>query len=450
MKSRVYRKFMCLFLLSLLNFFMEKLGWSYDDVTNHREMTKLAISQSNITTFLGKNLNIKEGDVFPRYKYLQTSPSGEQYEPDSPFSNVNEGNYKLLIEVGSYFEDHPVYRTGNHFYDPTTGKKLTDTLYKYTAEESALIWGTYYVNNDFNWKKARDYFYYALSENSKDKRNEYWGKLFQSLGHVLHLIQDMGVPAHVRNDAHGLGAGYPEPYESYVKTYYSVKGGYSSVNLPQLTDYWDTKAGKGLAEFTNSNFFSRDTNFDNPEHQPQYSKPTVTLSDQESTETVTDAYGNSEEVTVRYGLGTVIDKYINTLYQNTHLTAYSLWDFDFKKKANERVYSLNDTIHRTYADLLLPRTVGYSAGLLNYFFRGEINLIPDDATGSGYVIVNNTDEDMSGTFELWYDNTSDQRTIVPGATWTLSISKKSSSNNKSENITFIKLTNTTANLINHR
>jgi hypothetical protein len=71
--------------------------------------------------------------------------------------------------------------------------------------------------------------------------------------------------------------------------------------------------------------------------------------------------------------------------------------------------------------------VGYSAGLLDYFFRGEMDMVHDE-TGSGYVIVNNTDEDMSGTFELWYDNDKDERIKVTDASWTLSISKKSSGN----------------------
>jgi hypothetical protein len=52
------------------------------------------------------------------------------------------------------------------------------------------------------------------------------------------------------------------------------------------------------------------------------------------------------------------------------------------------------------------------------------------------VIENNTDEDMNGTFELYYDNNSDQRIRIDG--WTLSIGKKSSGNNKSTNITFTK------------
>lgn len=91
-------------------------------------------------------------------------------------------------------------------------------------------------------------------------------------------------------------------------------------------------------------------------------------------------------------------------------------------------------VYSEYAEKLIPRAIGYSAGLLNYFFRGQINMIPDNQTGSGYIIVNNSDEDMSGSFELYYDNTSDQRLNI----WsnTLNIGKVSSGNNKSANISF--------------
>jgi hypothetical protein len=69
-------------------------------------------------------------------------------------------------------------------------------------------------------------------------------------------------------------------------------------------------------------------------------------------------------------------------------------DFEMQKYGySQRVYSLNNRIHKEYADLLIPRAVGYSAGLLNYFFRGTIDIsVPSngiysmiDATQPGYM-----------------------------------------------------------------
>ncbi|MBN2373752.1 hypothetical protein JXL19_08195, partial [bacterium] len=71
--------------------------------------------------------------------------------------------------------------------------------------------------------------------------------------------------------------------------------------------------------------------------------------------------------------------------------------------------SLDDKCHKEYAQNLIPRAAGYSTGLLNYFFRGEMDMVRNNETDSHYVIVNNTEEDMDGTFELYYDNLNDER-----------------------------------------
>lgn len=71
--------------------------------------------------------------------------------------------------------------------------------------------------------------------------------------------------------------------------------------------------------------------------------------------------------------------------------------------------SLNDTIHRTYADFLIPRAVGYSASLLNYFFRGDITIERDSNDSCKYVVKNLSNENMSGSFGLYYDDASNNR-----------------------------------------
>ncbi len=37
---------------------------------------------------------------------------------------------------------------------------------------------------------------------SQDEREQFFAWIFQSLGHIVHLIQDASVPAHTRNDLH--------------------------------------------------------------------------------------------------------------------------------------------------------------------------------------------------------------------------------------------------------
>jgi hypothetical protein len=69
----------------------------------------------------------------------------------------------------------------------------------------------------------------------------------------------------------------------------------------------------------------------------------------------------------------------------------------------DRTFYRDEACHEDYTKLLIPRAVGYSAGLLNYFFRGQIEavnpeLIKDGSgniTGTRFKIKNNTlDEAM--------------------------------------------------------
>jgi hypothetical protein len=54
------------------------------------------------------------------------------------------------------------------------------------------------------------------------------------------------------------------------------------------------------------------------------------------------------------------------------LTTLSVWDEFLKKKSLSPKFSLNRLNYDAMADLLLPRAVAYSAGLINFFFRGQI------------------------------------------------------------------------------
>jgi hypothetical protein len=55
---------------------------------------------------------------------------------------------------------------------------------------------------EFSYRNAREHFYKALTSPLLSDREENWGKLFQTLGQIIHHLQDMAQPQHVRNDAH--------------------------------------------------------------------------------------------------------------------------------------------------------------------------------------------------------------------------------------------------------
>ncbi|MBI5892400.1 MAG: hypothetical protein HZB79_01910, partial [Deltaproteobacteria bacterium] len=87
----------------------------------------------------------------------------------------------------------------------------------------------------------------------------------------------------------------------------------------------------------------------------------------------------------------------------------------------------------------LPRAVGYSAGLLNYFFRGQNKKKKDPNNPSQYIIKNESDEYMSGTFSLYYDDTNDNRRFL--TSWGRSINAvKDGKPGQSDPVTFTEPT----------
>ena len=54
------------------------------------------------------------------------------------------------------------------------------------------------------------------------------------------------------------------------------------------------------------------------------------------------------------------------------LTSFGLWDQFMTAQGLNPAYTLTKTTYDAMAGLLIPRAVAYSAGLLNYFCRGQM------------------------------------------------------------------------------
>jgi len=424
---------------------------AYDTDNVHPLINDNALLQSNVNNYFKTQLGFVNGikEVFKNKRITE------------------------WIKEGAKLEDETVCRSRNHFHDPlkpwdSAGlNNIAVNTFCFSIGEdfsvdSSIIWaqkspGSSVTKNYWSWPKARSYYYKALTSSTKDEREQNFAFTFRALGQVMHLLSDSSVPAHVRNDIHVFPLTIPgigmevgkQTYESWARKKFSaldytakkvdlsifnqaVTNSSAPVPISALWDQnkytgtnpsvtWTTNpsiSAFGLAEYTNANFFSEDTIFNDYPH-PKKENTTARLVEQTAKD------GKKDKVWYIQG------------YTSERLAAYSYlnkWLLPDKWE-----YNLDGYVYEDYASQLIPRAVGYSAGLLNYFFRGDIDMVPDDTTGSGYVIVNNTDEDMSGIFELWYDNDSDQRIRIDG--WSLSIGKKNSGNNKGMNITFTEPTN---------
>jgi hypothetical protein len=102
------------------------------------------------------------------------------------------------IRYGSYEEDQPATQVAYHFLNPLTGEGIPFFL---NAEKRSID-----ASRSENWQNAINTYNYSIDS----KKTAY-----RYLGHIVHLVQDMSVPAHTHIDFH-IPPSYDD-YETYVK-----------------------------------------------------------------------------------------------------------------------------------------------------------------------------------------------------------------------------------------
>jgi hypothetical protein len=289
----------------------------------------------------------------------------------------------------------------------------------------------------------------------EDIRNAYWATTFRALGDVLHLVQDMGQPQHTRNDPHAGNkyngnalweqwVGHKSVYENYIDAAAKGEsfitnsknvasgipytafpatslnyGGYDPVAFTNYLSYFttpgsgDVSTRQGLADYSNRGFFSAGKNLGQNEYLFPSNDPNSYGQAKLSADWNGQPLPNSGSVILL--TGTVTDS-LNPAQtaSNVPLTTYGLFDQFLIQQGKQPAYTLNRYNYDAMANLLIPRAVGYSAGLINYFFRGKIDILPDPNNGGKYLIKNLGKEDMKGTFTLYYDATDGNRYPVAG------------------------------------
>jgi hypothetical protein len=156
------------------------------EVPTHRELSKSAVDKSGLKvdpTILS-NIGLKPPD-----DQIQKFRNSQE----------KERTIKELIEDGSAFEDN-FPRALNHFYNPLTNQAISSAgnpSPDWALEDLSEIGG-----QDDSFRDTRKYFFEALTFPSEASRKIQWGRTFQGLGQVIHHLQDMAQPQHVRHDQH--------------------------------------------------------------------------------------------------------------------------------------------------------------------------------------------------------------------------------------------------------
>ena len=172
-------------------------------VGTHRELNSYVLQNDPYIDNTLKNYNLPEG-VRTQYKAIDPSTNTVK---DLPILDIiaNGG----ITEDGQSFTD---YRYINHFHSPlkpwdqsALPKSLLIDIFCNDPISNPL-WALAGPDvNSYSWPAARQYLYNALTATDNDTRNTNFVNCFRSVGQLMHIMQDMSVPAHVRDNSHADG-----------------------------------------------------------------------------------------------------------------------------------------------------------------------------------------------------------------------------------------------------
>jgi len=357
----------------------------------------------SLNSFLRAQLGLPDGVMQP----LAANPE------------YGEGNMLVIdwLIHGAKKEDEPLMRSFRHFHNPLSSWSEAG-LSNSRLGSSSVLWAQYreQVYGKYCWQDVRNYYGLALTGVDQETREHFFVETFRGLGQLMHLIQDASVPLHTRDDPHVIFN-----YEDWIDRFsagpeasrflgwlgdnnnygYNRSLFYQTPEDNGREDFWypfatlfdsDQYMGEnpeitissviGLAEYSNANFLSRDKMFGAFPH-PSWEDVHIGVCE------IEDPRDPSRTVARQYYIQ-ARDNYVVSSNVGDH-NGYCLATVGFLRDYVASYFSewgqilrayespgLDSKVYEDYAKRLIPRAVGYSAAVLDYFFRGrlEVDALP--------------------------------------------------------------------------
>jgi len=434
------------------------------EVNTHQALTRCAIT-SNCNNGYAKNLYdfVNHGEIrnqsYGDEQFENYSKTYRQYANDGlGFEDWNikvDSDYIGMIEAGSVLEDavYPQHdndgdgRFNNHFYAAQFDSKRKCTgfisglfgLKAYMRTPHALCYGYGARTDNIDWvfndslalywkgKRTNDYglgdalVYYKKSfAGSAADRRKYQAKLFVSLGHIVHMLQDLHSPAHCRDNSHAKGD-YLEIYGRYNGGFNLRGGAFNSANNHNIVSAIQTNGkGDSLVKLnryaTYEDFFRKELtwvgyNFASESHLG-FEKIKTTTGAGVSVDNFFDSSSLFDGKNIHpsksetyesgnisglhnwayiYTEGNVVSNsvkgYISPSYRKISLVKHGLLFDDYHMVApyytwvsggvELKVTSLNQKPLEDTAVNVMPRAVASTQAFINFFFRGQIDVSID-------------------------------------------------------------------------
>lgn len=397
---------------------------AYDEAVVHPAMTRIAFDKAFAKRNFLQQLNLTRDSLIGGATVRNHLARGSFAE------DANEGMFGYTPRVRF------------HFFQAYTQSALDVRLPNcdrvMLLEYNARDWALGTTENLYDMESAKQHFRLAINSPAAEIRENELAATFKNLGHVMHLVEDMAQPQHSRNDFHLTLEDTPAEalrilyersfsrYERWCKLNMNLAtspgtaatyANYPLVELPRFSDYFKDMEGRGLAEYSNRNFVTEHTNYSDvicPDLKAGVTLPLLSAATpRQETHLVTTLAWNADltalmPVTTTY-VDTVysyrtVDVYGGTTAVNNNHTFHSYFDYDLGLSNLQRSFSLPSSALASQASFLVPRAVGYAAGILDLFFSGHIDARWKKTGPAVYelTLTNLGDDSFSGSAELYY------------------------------------------------
>ena len=389
------------------------LGRAYEPASTHAGMTQRAAQHGHqLHSWLRRAHGLPLGAYEPLQLDLQRMPlllreklqrHLQDLDPVHGYRPNAQGYNRASawLAAGTVLEGMPFSRNRNHFYNPRTGHGLrnatghsqlslrlraldftdghgnfggiiTGANFNLTGH-SVLEWARY-RHNRYRLQAHLERRLRSLIARTPAERQHHLAMALITLGALLHLVQEMAVPAQVRNDfvasylaqRSNILVDRASAYEVWVRRTYGRTG------IPRVTgklpsfdrfDHFFTNSkSTGLADRTHRRFFSLGSL---PKARRLRGDDTPKEILAAVNESLPFAQPRVKALTLREAIGT-------GLYYGTDADPYL---FAYRVTRDGRLeFTLDERCYAAAARRLVPEAVRYTAGLLAFLLRGTLEV----------------------------------------------------------------------------
>ena len=351
---------------------------------------------------------------------------------------------RAWVATGATREDFPEIRSLNHFHSPlrpwsSAGGLLGQSSIYWQQNPEQGFGGTW------SWPIARQRLFEFLTLPMPAAREQALADTARALGHAMHVVQDATSPAHTREDPHLFHDGYEARIEELRSSrdatlrsrfqalldaastgastaiFSATRDARAPAPVARLIDSdryagtvpsYSVGADIGVAEYTSGGYLSDDTIFVGGFALPRRESLGAAFFDPGETSVARRYFPKTAD-------GDTIGHFVaeGALYERLLFRGQLVGGF-----------VLDDRVYEDYGARLIPRAIGYSAGLLDYFFRSNFDFTVDVSSadpGKRLLTVSIppvlTAETMDGTFTLYAEDKDGVRSAVPGGAITIAL-----------------------------